>query len=340
MGRHRHVVNVRADGIAVVLGPLLRDVRIVAAALVDVESGMVLDAWSAGGALTGAPDLELIGAQHAEILRCALQVLRTWTGAGDPAGACEVVLGADDGCRHLLRTVPDPHGDRLALAVVVDGPQRVLDRVRKRLQSVSVDALTAGPSMTRRPSGSGWSFEPPGPEVPAAPAPGAGLLPAGSRPPDSGPDAHVMGRLPRPRGSRPVPGPGAGPTTGRGASPPRDPGAVPAMAGLPSAIPSVAPTGPSPDVGPAGPGPRGATGAGGDAGITPVVIPDEGAAGAARRPMLFSVPHGDLSPHPRPAAPAVESAAPATSAAPTAGPRPPSPPAALPAPPRPRPPRT
>ena len=36
MGRHRHVVNVRADGIAVVLGPLLRDVRIVAAALVAV----------------------------------------------------------------------------------------------------------------------------------------------------------------------------------------------------------------------------------------------------------------------------------------------------------------
>ena len=41
------MVNVRADGIAVVLGPLLRDERIIAAALVDVESGMVLDAWSA-----------------------------------------------------------------------------------------------------------------------------------------------------------------------------------------------------------------------------------------------------------------------------------------------------
>ena len=34
------MVNIRADGIAVVLGPLLRDVRIVAAALVDVDSGM------------------------------------------------------------------------------------------------------------------------------------------------------------------------------------------------------------------------------------------------------------------------------------------------------------
>ena len=67
----------------------------------------------------------------------------------------------------LLRTVPDPHGDRLALAVVVDGPPRVLDRVRKRLRSVSVDALTAGPSMTRRPVFGGWSFAMPRPDVPA-----------------------------------------------------------------------------------------------------------------------------------------------------------------------------
>ena len=159
MGRHRHVVNIRADGIAVVLGPLLRDERIVAAALVDVDSGMVLDAWSAAGA-AGSPDLELVGAQHAEIVRNALELLRTWPAAGGAAGTCEVVLGADDGCRHLLRTVPDPYGDRLALAVVVNGPQRVLDRVRKRLQAVSVDALTAGPSMTRRPSAAGGRSSP------------------------------------------------------------------------------------------------------------------------------------------------------------------------------------
>lgn len=171
------MVNVRADGIGVVLGPLLRDVRFLAAALVDVDSGMVLDAWSACGAATGSLDLELIGAQHAEIVRCALELVRTWSGARDAAGACEVVLGAEGGVRHLLRTVPDPLGDRLALAVVVDGPQRVLDRLRKRLQAVSADALTAGPSMTRRPSDGGWSFDAPGPEVPAQPEPGAGLLP-------------------------------------------------------------------------------------------------------------------------------------------------------------------
>jgi hypothetical protein len=199
-------VNVRADGIAVVLGPLLRDVRIVAAALVDVDSGMVLDAWSAADAATGPPDLELIGAQHAEIVRGALQLLRTWPGADGATGSCEVVLGADGGVRHLLRTVPDPLGDRLALAVVVDGPQRVLDRVRRRLETVSVDALTAGPSMTRRPSGGGWSFDTPGPDVPAQPEPAAGLLSPGIGPATARP---AQGRgVPPARDGRPVTGPG------------------------------------------------------------------------------------------------------------------------------------
>jgi hypothetical protein len=116
------VVNVRADGIAVVLGPLLSDARITAAALVDIDSGMVLDAWSAAGSAAHAPDLELVGAQHAEVVRCALALLRAWPDGDDPeTSGCEVVLGTDGGCRHLVRTVPDPHGDRLALSVVVDG---------------------------------------------------------------------------------------------------------------------------------------------------------------------------------------------------------------------------
>jgi hypothetical protein len=316
------VVNVRADGIAVVLGPLLRDVRILAAALVDVDSGMVLDAWSAGGEATGAPDLELIGAQHAEIVRCALQLLRTWTGRGDAADECEVVLGADDGCRHILRTVPDPHGDRLALAVVVNGPPRVLERVRKRMQAVSVDALTAGPSMIRRPAAGGWSFDPPGPDVPAQPEPRA------VRPPGVGSTAGrpVPGpELPRPRGGRPVPAPGVPTPRGPAAAAPTVAGAVPAMAGLrPPSPPVAAPPG---NTTPAYDGARGDTGQGvghesgrgdvtavgdgtlddstfqdgtdGDAspaGIPPVVIPAEPAARVVRRPVLFSVPGGDPRP--------------------------------------------
>jgi len=92
------VVNVRADGIAVVLGPLLSDARITAAALVDVDSGMVLDAWSASpgpGAGPAAPDLEMLGAQHAEVVRCALALLAAHPPPDGPeAGTCEVVLWA------------------------------------------------------------------------------------------------------------------------------------------------------------------------------------------------------------------------------------------------------
>jgi hypothetical protein len=203
------VVNVRADGIAVVLGPLLSDARITAAALVDVDSGMVLDAWSAPGPggdpadpadpAVGAPDLEMLGAQHAEVVRCALALLAAYPHpGGSRADACEVVLGTDGGHQHLLRTVPDPHGDRLALAVVVDGPPRVLDRVRKRLRSVSVDALTAGPSMTRRPVFGGWSFAMPRPDVPAGieqPARASAAAPADPSPAPSPPAAAPAAQL-------------------------------------------------------------------------------------------------------------------------------------------------
>src|SRR5204863_366129 len=103
----------------------------------------------------------------------------------------------------LLRTVPDPHGDRLALAVVVDGPRRVLDRVRKRLRSISVDALTAGPSMTPRPVLGGWSFAMPRPAVPApgppAPPPPPGTPPVAPR--------GAAGSTPSPFGVN-APGPG------------------------------------------------------------------------------------------------------------------------------------
>jgi hypothetical protein len=256
------VVNVRADGIAVVLGPLLRDERIVAAALVDVESGMVLDAWSAAGAAAGAPDLELIGAQHAEIVRNALELLRTWPAAGGTAGTCEVVLGADDSCRHLLRTVPDPYGDRLALAVVVNGPQRVLDRVRKRLQAVSVDALTAGPSMTRRPSEAGWSFDAPAPDVPAHPEPGAGLATAGPAPAYRPPTEARSPDLPAQRRPSPVPFGAAAAMRETPAGPPRP---APPVAAPPTSRSGV--SGPSYSSGPAG------GGAFASAGIRPIVIP-------------------------------------------------------------------
>src|SRR4051795_12445190 len=74
VGRHRHAVTVRADGLGVVLGPLLNDPRVVLAALVDVDSGMVLDACTPDrpGAQYWGADLEMAGAGHAELARVAL----------------------------------------------------------------------------------------------------------------------------------------------------------------------------------------------------------------------------------------------------------------------------
>ena len=331
------MVNIRADGIAVVLGPLLRDVRIVAAALVDVDSGMVLDAWSAAAtdATTGSPDLELIGAQHAEIVRTALALLHSWPAGGGAPGTCEVVLGADGGAPHLLRTVPDPYGDRLVLAVVVNGPQRVLDRVRKRLEAVSVDALTAGPSMTRRPLGGGWSFDPPGPDVPAHPDPWSGLVPmglgsrpsGGARPP--GPD---QGGMPAPRGARPMgmPGPRGPEPAGMPGPWGSEPVGMPGLRGL-------EPVGT--------PAPRGSEQAGmpGSHGVEPVGTPAP--RGSEPGPVLLS-PEPDpvlLLPGQQEAGPPVADrpaarrpvAGSAVAGSPAASgrlPRPPSPPAALPAP--------
>jgi hypothetical protein len=304
------VVNIRADGIAVVLGPLLRDVRIVSAALVDVDSGMVLDAWSAAATDTST-DLELIGAQHAEIVRTALALLHTWPAGGGAPGTCEVVLCADGGARHLLRTVPDPLGDRLVLTVVVNGSQRVLDRVRKRLEAVSVDALTAGPSMTRRPLGGGWSFEPPGPDVPAHP--GTGLVPLGldSRPSGGGrPPGPDQGGMPAPPGAGPMgmPGPRSVEPVGTPAPRGSEPVAMPGPRTL-EPVGTPAPGGSEPGPVLLGPEPD------------PLLrLPGQQAAGppvadrpAARRPVAGSAATG-------------------SAAASSGPPRPPSPPAALPAP--------
>lgn len=330
MARHRHLVNVRADGIAAVLGPLLSDARITAAALVDVDSGMVLDAWSAAGPrVEGAavpPDLEMLGAQHAEVVRCALALLTGLPGsAGPEADTCEVVLGADGGPQHLLRTVPDPHGDRLALSVVVDGPRRVLDRVRKRLRSISVDALTAGPSMTRRPVLGGWSFATPRPDVPARPVSAGPSLPGSSSPGSSSPGSSSAGPTPPDLTS-------TDPTLERASSrtPARSPAVAPSVASLPP---------PSPPAG-AMPAPVPALSR------LDAHWPDEQRLNEQRfegqrlekQRLDGPVPVPAQSvPPPEPTVPRLRAVRPA---APLAGgqgvSRPPSPPAALPAPPRPR----
>lgn len=193
MGRHRHAVNVRTDGLAAVLGPLARDPRVGAAALVDVDSGMVLDSCGPDAA-DGEPETESRGVAYAELVRTATALA---AGAAD----CEVVVHAADGSRHMVRQVTDPHGGRLALAVVVDGSSWVLSRLRRRLSAVSAAALTAGPSMALRPTADGW--EPQRLLPPAPPAPAA----AGPEPPDapSRPDRDLLWRPAAPDAETDVP---------------------------------------------------------------------------------------------------------------------------------------
>lgn len=157
MGRHQHLTCVRSDGLSAVLRPLLDDRSIVAATLVDVDSGLVLDGYvDAPDEHPSLADLELLGASHADMVRAAAAV------AG-PALA-ELTVSTDDGHHHVLHAVPDPHGDRLVVAVVVRGAARHVARARRRLRTVSVDALTAGPSLAKRPVDGRWVLDEPGPE--------------------------------------------------------------------------------------------------------------------------------------------------------------------------------
>lgn len=156
VGRHRHAINVRADGLASVLGTLMQDAAVQAALLVDVDSGMVLDACGpqAGGAVF---DQEQLGAAHGELMRLSLGPAFGFA-PNDPVPVddCEIVV-ALGGERHLvLGRVTDPHGDRLVLSVLVCGPPRAVRRTRRRLREVSAAALTAGPTVSLRPVEGTW----------------------------------------------------------------------------------------------------------------------------------------------------------------------------------------
>jgi hypothetical protein len=217
MARHRHAVSVRTDGLAAVLGPLLTDPRIRSAALIDVDSGMVLDVcgpetsvgrFGRGRAAEHDHRDEVRGAAHAELVRIGLAL------APGSGGVVGLVLEAGPD-QHVLHTVADPHGGLLALSVVVRGPDRVVAKVRKRLRVVSESALTAGPSVAVRPGSAAWSVPGPpgapvdraaGPNIPPAaastgrpgpPGPGRPVRPAVHAMP--GPVSSVPAALPSPR---------------------------------------------------------------------------------------------------------------------------------------------
>jgi hypothetical protein len=180
MGRHRHTACVRSDGLLATVGPLLDRRRVVAATLVDVGSGLLLDGYTHDPAL---PELDLLGAVHAELARAAAAL------APEPG---ELVVGRS-GYHHVLRPVADPHGDPLLLSAVVQGAHRHAVRALRHLRRVPVRGLTAGPAVDRRSGGTwvpSWDDDRPGPppppggpDHPAAPPPG--LLRAGVPSPPS-----------------------------------------------------------------------------------------------------------------------------------------------------------
>ncbi len=233
-GRHRHAEDVRSDGLAVVLGAVLRDRRVAAVTLADVHSGMVLDSYAADVARW---DLEMLGARHAELFRVGLGVL---CGAGG-APSEELVVSPHDGCHHVLRLVPDPVGGHLVLSAVLHGRRWDVVRVRRLLRQVPVAALTAGPTFRRRPVAGSWG--PVGPEwvdaesraarVGARPVPGVRGPAAASRRPGGPPSpTHpdipaARPDIPAARPGGPLPGWPARTDPGSGDRPPSPPSAMP-----------------------------------------------------------------------------------------------------------------
>jgi hypothetical protein len=185
VARHRRPVNVRDDGLTAVLGPLVTVGGVERAVLLDVDSGMVLDAWACGEApqsagseetvpgggarpgigslwrsrgAVGRPagtdgdtavaggDVEAFGARHADLVRALLAL------PGSPPAELSLVV---DDRHHLLRCVADPAGGRLALAVVVVGSPWVVRRVRRHLRQLPDAGLTTGPWLLT------WAVGPP-----------------------------------------------------------------------------------------------------------------------------------------------------------------------------------
>lgn len=127
------VGQLRSPTLVSVLGRLVHDRRVAAVALIDVTSGMVLD----GHVTCTAPvDLELLGACSAELV--------VWAGGG--SGEVDLVVSQAGTRHHVVRSVPDPHGDRLVLAVLAHCSARRLRPVLRRLRRIRVGALVTGPA--------------------------------------------------------------------------------------------------------------------------------------------------------------------------------------------------
>jgi len=139
LGRHFREEHAPTTKLGAVLGRLLRDPRILAAALVDNDSGMALETYGSSRCYL---DLELATAGQAELMRVAVDTFQPLHPAG-PADGLTVSYG--DNVHHLLTPVTDPYGDRLLLSLIVAGSSAGLCMLRRRLRTMQYHKLTTGP---------------------------------------------------------------------------------------------------------------------------------------------------------------------------------------------------
>ncbi|MCF7549258.1 hypothetical protein [Pseudonocardia sp. WMMC193] len=146
---------------------VLRRPEVLAAALVDVESGLALDvAFSDGLRLDPGVDPDAVAAAQVEVLRSTADLARVLR-----RSTAEVVVRQGEAVFHLVRPLPDPVGGGVAVAVLVAAPERNLRRVRRLLDRIDPRALVpSGPPV--RPAPPRPAVEPPAVAV-AVPAPRA-----------------------------------------------------------------------------------------------------------------------------------------------------------------------
>lgn len=144
---------------------VLRRPEVLAAALVDVESGLALDvALSDGLRRDPGVDADAVAAAQVEVLRSTADLARVLRRA-----TAEVVVRQGEAVFHLVRPLPDPVGGGVAIAVLVAAPERNLRRVRRLLDRIDPRALVpSGPPV--RPAPPRPAVEPPAVAV-AVPTP-------------------------------------------------------------------------------------------------------------------------------------------------------------------------
>jgi len=124
---------------------VLRRPEVLAVALVDVASGLTLDAVTADRARL---DVEAVAATQVEALRGCVELGRVLRGT-----PTEVVVRQGTAVLHVLRPVPDPGSAAgLLLSVLVAAPERNLRRVRKALDRLDPRSLVPpAPPVVARP---------------------------------------------------------------------------------------------------------------------------------------------------------------------------------------------